>query len=306
MTTTILLVGGADTSRAPMAAALLRRLLAERGLNWPVESAGVLGHDGDPAEPEARNALMATYSLDISAHRARSLDDELVATARILIAVDSGTLRVIRLRYPDVAARSVTLGELAGRQRDIPDPFRMQLGAWISYVHEIERLLRAGLDQLVQMLDGDAGGTVDEQPVTDDTEKLGADEVPAPASPPPPATQLSALEPQPALPTERSAALDRCERLLTLMRDMPTLVEWANARRQLEAELTAVSSNPLHPTELLQPYVSLFLALLGMSNTTPTPGQLALLQEALARLHTPVDQPAIVDLSGRMTRWGEL
>src|SRR5262245_50512815 len=146
--TTILLVGGADTGRAPMAATLLRRLM---GAGVAIESAGVLGHDGDPAEIEARDT-MAHMGLDISAHQARSITDELAAAATLLLAVDRGTELVLRARFPGAAGRIRTLGELAGRQRDIPDPFRMQIGAWITYAREIEELLKAGLPRIAELL----------------------------------------------------------------------------------------------------------------------------------------------------------
>src|SRR4051812_34597719 len=73
--TTILLVGAADTGRAPIAAALLLRLLGTHGHPWAVESSGVLGHDDAPAEVEARDT-MVHMGLDIGAHQARSIDDE--------------------------------------------------------------------------------------------------------------------------------------------------------------------------------------------------------------------------------------
>jgi protein-tyrosine-phosphatase len=307
MAVMILLVGGADTSRAPMAAALLRRRLAERYPDWTIESAGVLGHDGDPAEPEARDALTTAYHLDIGDHTARSINADLVAAATLLVAVDTGTARVLQLHYPDTAERTVTLGELAGRRRDIPDPFRMQLGAWISYAREIDQLLHVGLGRLVQLVSGDPP---DPQPASEDSagvvyraeleEPRVAPGQPAPASAPP------AVEPQSPVPVERRAPVERCVRLLTLMREMPTLVEWPNARRQLEAELKDVAVRPTHPDDLVQPYTVMLLTLLGMSSTVPSPGQLDLLQQAFERLYAPIDQQAIATLSAEMTQWATL
>ncbi len=302
MAVMILLVGGADTSRAPMAAALLRRRLAERYPDWSVASAGVLGHDGDPAEPEARDALTAAYHLDIGDHTARSINDELVAAATLLVAVDTGTARVLHLRYPEAAERVFTMGELAGRQRDIPDPFRMQLGAWLSYAREIDQLLQAGLDRLVQLVHGDLP---DAQPAAEEEVQLPQEGVPAvvlqePVSAPP---APAAAELPPQVPVARRAPGERCARLLTLLREMPTLVEWPNARRQLETELNSVGVHPLRPDELVQPYTVMLVTLLGMSSAVPTPGQLDLLQKALERLYAPIDQPAIAALSTEMTQW---
>jgi protein-tyrosine-phosphatase len=302
MAVMILLIGGADTSRAPMAAALLRRRLAERYPDWSVASAGVLGHDGDPAEPEARDALTAAYHLDIGDHTARSINDELVAAATLLVAVDTGTARVLHLRYPDAAERVITMGELAGRQRDIPDPFRMQLGAWLSYAREIDQLLQAGLERLVQLVHGDLP---DVQPAAEELVQQSQEGVPIATIVPQGSVQAPSppAEPPPQVPVERRVPVERCARLLTLMREMPTLVEWPNARRQLEAELKSVGAHPLRPDELVQPYTVMLVTLLGMSSVVPTPGQLDLLQKALERLYAPIDQPAIAALSTEMTRW---
>lgn len=76
--------------------------------------------------------LQSTWR-SISVRTARSLSDHLVDEATLVLAIDSGTARVARLRFPTAAARIHTLGELAGRDRDIPDPFKMQIGPWLVY-----------------------------------------------------------------------------------------------------------------------------------------------------------------------------
>lgn len=280
----ILIVGAADTGRAPMAAALLRRLLVQRGLGWRVESAGILGHDGDPAEAEARSAMTA-LGLDLSMHQARSLLDALVEAATLLVVVDSGTARVVRMRYPD--APVATLGELAGRQRDIPDPFRMQIGAWLSYANEIERLLKEGLERLMALV----GGRSAAQDTT-------------PRTQPPPATPPEALPSAAGSGAEaRSSALSRCERLLTMLRDMPALLEWANVRRGLEAEVNAASEHTLVAGDLVQSYAAMLLALLGLAGTMPTAGQIELLLRAVERLKRPIDQATLTALASDIAAW---
>lgn len=312
MSTNILIVGGADTGRAPMVAALLRRLLSERNLAWRVESAGVLGHDADPAQPEARDAL-AAWGLDISDHRARSLTDELAEMAHVLIAVDNGTARVIQAHHPQAAERTTTLGELAGRQRDIPDPFRMQIGVWISYAYEIEALLRAGLERLVALAGGPsiAEGPARTTPdLPDNRPQITDEHHPSTTDATQPQTEPVSRQPPDisGLPPadSRGAPLDRCERLLTLMSEMPDIIEWRNARRQIEAEIHAASSIPLRAGELIQPYATMLLTLISINDALLTPGQVALLRSAIARLRRPIDQQAIADLSVEMAGWARL
>src|SRR5687768_12089984 len=168
----ILLGGASDTGRAPMAAALLRRLLNARSADWVVESCGVLGHDGAVAEVEARDT-MVHMGLDIAEHLARSLDDDLAARAALIITIDRGTALVIRARFPAAAARTYSLGELAGRARDIPDPFRMQIGAWMTYAREIEGMLQAAMPRIVELMPGtEEGKTKDEGRRTEATAEI--------------------------------------------------------------------------------------------------------------------------------------
>lgn len=290
----IVIVGGADTGRAPMTAALLRTFLREQNRDWRVESAGVLGHDGDPAEPEARDA-MAALNIDITGHRARSLSDELVAAAQVLLAVDSGTARVLQMRYP--AAQAISLGELAGRRRDIPDPFRMQIGAWINYAEEIRTLLQAGMARLAEMAGRPAApGAAPEQP------SAPIAQANAEMSPQPVQLPAEAAAPR----AERAVALERCLHLVGVLRTLPELVAWPAAQQQLVGDLQAIGQTPLAAGDLVQPYTALLGGLVGASAGTPTTGQLALLATALERLHSPVDKAALTTLSATLARWANL
>jgi protein-tyrosine-phosphatase len=286
----ILVVGGADTGRAPMTVALLRRLLSQASLEWHVASAGVTGHDNEPAELEARDAML-TLGLDISEHRARSLSDELVAEATILLTLDKGTARVVQARYPDAAERVVTLGELAVRSRDIPDPFRMQVGAWVSYAHEIDELLRLGLDRLLARMRGEA--LPEPPPAHETASHAEAPEAPAASLP------AAALEDS----TQREAAVERCTGLLRMLRDMPEVVDWSPARQRLAEELQAASDISLQPGDMAQAYVAMLRALLDMQQTPPNAARCQTLHDAVEHLRHPIDQQAITDVSRMLAGW---
>ena len=144
---TILILGAADTGRAPMTAAILAEIVVERALSYRVASAGILGHDGDSPTGDAIST-MDQMGLDITEHVARSLTDELTESAALLISVDSGTARVARARFPGAADRIHVLGDLAGRARDIPDPFKMAMAAWLTYASEIKVMLHAAIPRI--------------------------------------------------------------------------------------------------------------------------------------------------------------
>jgi protein-tyrosine phosphatase len=276
MTTALLLViGAADTARAPMAAALLRRALVRRGMPWAVESAGVVGHDGDPAEAEARDALL-TLGLDLSGHTARSLTPELAEQATLLVAVDAGVARVLQAHYPE--ARTVTLGALAGRQRDIPDPFRMQFGAWLHYTTEIDTLIQAGLPRLMVMIEGIVAGTGDNAQGSGGTEGQRDRGTEA---------EREADAADPEAQAAREAAVERLGRLLGFAAEMPEAVNWGGAARQVEADFAAME-RPIASGDKSDFYVPMLRDMVATAGATPTPGQLTLLRGAVLRLRAPI------------------
>lgn len=310
MTAIILLIGAADTGRAPMAVAILRRMLAMHRPDYAIASAGVVGHDGDPAEPEARDAL-TTLGLDIQEHRARSLTDDIVATATLLICVDSGIARVVRTRYPHTSVPIVTLGELAGRPRDLPDPFRMQIGAWIGYAHEIEGLLRNGMQRLIALAQGEPVINAQTRPTSSAHASSTATHATASAHASATSTgtthtfATSTTTPS-ATGEPRHAAIARCEQLLALLHSMPHIIAWETARHQLEVELHTIKHTPYTPTELIQPYIAMVLTMIGTSTSLPSPGQIDLLRMTISRLDHSVDAQAITTLSNQIIHWGKI
>lgn len=273
----ILLGGAADTGRAPMAAALLRRLLEKSSHDWVVESCGVLGHDGAVAEVEARDT-MVHMDLDIAEHHARSLNVELAALAALIITLDRGTALVVRARFPDAAMRTYSLGELAGRARDIPDPFRMQIGAWMTYAREIEGMLQAAMPRIVELMPAAA---------TKDDDKI------------------KAAESQPAVGSadsagERADAAGRIAQLLQIAAQMPGVIDWVAARARIEADLAPIAAAPHDAADLIAAYAGLLRAALALLPATPTPGQIAAFQRAANRLGQPIGQAELNELSGQI------
>ena len=270
--TTILLVGAADTGRAPMAAALLKRLLDARQYAWAIESCGVLGHDGAGAEIEARDT-MVHMGLDIAEHQARSIDDDLVARAGLIVTIDRGTALVVRARFPDASGRTYSLGELAGRPRDIPDPFRMQIGAWMTYAREIESMLEAALPRMAEQVPAD-----DRRPTTGE----------------------EAARASGTVASARADAAGRITQLLHVAVSMPGVIDWAAARASIETDLAPIAAAPRDSGDLIAAYTGLLRAALALLPAAPTAGQLAALQRAAARLDQPVGQAELNELSGQL------
>ncbi len=88
----LLFVCSGNTCRSPMAAAIARRLLGERG--WAhvrVESAGTSAIAGAPASANAI-AVAGEHGLDLSAHRSQPLTLEKLEWADVILAMGPGHL----------------------------------------------------------------------------------------------------------------------------------------------------------------------------------------------------------------------
>ncbi|HEY0603643.1 MAG TPA: hypothetical protein VGD58_12065 [Herpetosiphonaceae bacterium] len=138
----LLVIGGSDTGRTPIAAGLLRHALGGSAI---VLSAGVLSHAGESAATEAQMAL-ESIGIDISNHVARPLDDTEHHQAELLLAVDRGTEMVLFTRFPN-DPRVTCLSALA-ESPDVLDPHRMPLGVWVAIVHQIQQQIDKALPKI--------------------------------------------------------------------------------------------------------------------------------------------------------------
>lgn len=270
--TTIILVGGADTGRAPIAATMLRAIIHDQKLNWQIESAGVLGHDGDTWQPEAR---MAVEHLGFKApeHTARSLTPELAATADLLITVDRGIGRAMESRYGDVAWR--TLPDLAGSSHEVMDPFRMTLDAWLIYGRELQQQLTKALPIIKQIVAG-------EKPTIP---------VHAPAA-------------QTPMTLGDHPAVERLSILVNGIAGIPELIDWDKARNAIRETLQTIASNATGNASDLRPAATAMLVgVLGHGATPLTSNQLTILGEAVDVLSAPIDAIQLGTLAAAVGKW---
>jgi len=112
--------------RSPMAEAMLKHVLAERGIDGiVVRSAGLHAVSGREAHPWAL-AVSRELGVPLDGHRSQPLTPELVASTDIIFAMDFENVAELETRYPDAKHKIVLLSRYAdGRQRnrEIPDPY---------------------------------------------------------------------------------------------------------------------------------------------------------------------------------------
>jgi protein-tyrosine-phosphatase len=133
-----------------MAVGILRNILEEKGIEgeWRVESAGTWGLDGEPAAVGSL-AVMENKGIDISDHRARRVDQDLLESFDLILTMERGQKESMRMEFPRSADRIFLLSEMVGRMRDIDDPYG---GVFVEYedaAEEIETHILNGLATII-------------------------------------------------------------------------------------------------------------------------------------------------------------
>ena len=144
----ILLVCTGNTCRSPLAAAMLRRMLADAGrADIEVGSAGIMAQEGDPAS-EGTYLVALEHGMDLSSHRAQLLTPALAQQSDLILTMS----RSHRRRAEEVGAQNVAvLGEFAGLHgpdAEVPDPFGGDLDDYRAAYARLERFLQSALQRL--------------------------------------------------------------------------------------------------------------------------------------------------------------
>lgn len=148
----ILFVCTANICRSPMAEALLRRLIAQRADAdaWRVESAGTWGMDGYSAANRAQ-LVMLESALDISGHRARTVDRRLLSEFDLILTMEGGHKEALCVEFPEFADRIYMLTEMIGYKMDIQDPITGTLDNFRDTAQELEQMIGQGLETILSM-----------------------------------------------------------------------------------------------------------------------------------------------------------
>lgn len=136
-----------------MAMGLLRQRLAQDGLadQVQVSSAGIWGLDGEPASAPGVEVL-AARGVDIAQHRARTVTDQDMAEADLVLVMEEGHRRSLFYSYPQWLGKVFLLTEMAGAYGDVKDPYRRPKEEYLRCADELARLIDRGYANILRRL----------------------------------------------------------------------------------------------------------------------------------------------------------
>lgn len=145
----VLFLCTANRFRSPLAAAFLRRNLAELEMSaaWQITSAGTWATPGLPVMPGVAQAARE-FGLDLSSHRSTRISADLLAGYDLIVVMQSSQREALLTEYPHLQERVYLLSDIAERRTyDIPDALGSQQ-EMLEVVTELEALIRRGLESL--------------------------------------------------------------------------------------------------------------------------------------------------------------
>jgi protein-tyrosine phosphatase len=152
---TILLVCTGNTCRSPMAAGILKKMLADAGVSGvQVASAGTAALEGMPATDLAVETS-SDWGIDLSGHRSQPLTDELVERADLILTMTPEHREEVFLYDPAAASKVFLLKSFPGPANNDPsfyirDPIGGGPGEYQRSFLEIEESLRRIFSGILQ------------------------------------------------------------------------------------------------------------------------------------------------------------
>jgi len=150
----ILFVCSGNTCRSVIAQALFQKLKDEIDLelNFQADSAGIHALVGTAPPPEAI-LLMARYGLDISTHRARQVDHQLINNSLFILAMTSQQKQFLQKHFPNAVCkiflfRTFCYPDNRLERKGVEDPY----GKTLSFYENLSSQLEQDITNLIHHL----------------------------------------------------------------------------------------------------------------------------------------------------------
>ena len=145
----ILFVCTANICRSPMAAGIFSKIIEDQGESeqWNVESAGTWGLDSEPASIGSQT-VMNEMGIDISNHRSRRVDYDLLESFDLILTMESGHAEALRVEFPELSDRVFMLSEMINVEEDITDPIGGPIEEYKASADLIEYYILNGFPEI--------------------------------------------------------------------------------------------------------------------------------------------------------------
>ena len=140
----ILVVCTGNICRSPTGEYLLKK---ELGPDFNVMSAGLGALVENPAH-EISQKIALQHGIDMSAHRARQINLDILKWADLILVMENGHKRELLHKYPWSEGKVFRYGE--SHQVDIPDPYRRPENAFVLAWNFISKLTPYWVEKIRQ------------------------------------------------------------------------------------------------------------------------------------------------------------
>lgn len=148
----IVFVCAGNVCRSPMAEALLRERLEERGiLGVRVSSCGLEANPWSRAEPRLRLVIGGAYKV-LKDFRSRPISEEIVRDADIVLAMEDRQVREIVSRFPAARGKVATLTGYVGEEGEVIDFIDSQHGSFLGWLKSCYATVDRCLERLVEKM----------------------------------------------------------------------------------------------------------------------------------------------------------
>lgn len=149
----VLFVCTANMCRSPMAMAIFKSKVDNLEGEWDVASAGTWAVEGERVTPKAQQ-LMMEQGLDLSNHRSRLVEEEMLRSYNLILTMEKGHKEAIRVEFPEVRDKVYLLSEMVGETHDVRDPIGGSIDDFRETVAELDRILTEGYEQISKLAGG--------------------------------------------------------------------------------------------------------------------------------------------------------
>lgn len=149
----VLFVCTGNTCRSPMAEAMFRKAVEDRG-DYSVKSAGVAASKGTPASRDTK-AICQRMKAPLDGFASQSVSDALLEEATHVFTMTAGHLAILEDRFPEHSEKYYLTCEFvdlpgAGIGADVPDPIGMGKRTY----EDVAKVLGLAIPAIIAYIDG--------------------------------------------------------------------------------------------------------------------------------------------------------